>query len=709
MASRRTCTSTHSGPFFPNLERISPRDLRSLAAKVHSPGVRDTYRTLGVVEAIADGCSPQIVANPHGLDAFRRDPASWQLPVLSFRPMSFDRDSSLSLARPKTSSDAQPRGCPEILSPTPARPMSSQSRKRFSKILDLDEAGFLHTSNSLPSRSSYRSASPGSKTLAEIAEFADLANQGSSDDQLVDIVGTYADRGSSQNTYREKSTIDSLLDKHIECLGLKPEVESDNLADSTSFQEQCATLSSESTVKPVAMEGKKSDRCRPSTARSWKPFHAIHGGRHSLLPRRLFSSVDETRTGLVKSPAVSCVSDLVKDCAIGSRPSLGWQTLASTSQLSSMLSTKRSLLSGELADISSDDGQWSSNLTGGLSGDGVSGSQSSPMRGLVPLTNSSGRDNRQTLRDLARQASERRKMKIRVKIKRTSQSDRQSWSNVSTTSPVSAATLTSEPEYATSGPNGTIITSAGHLPELSGECVPRPALQSTAIRLQEKSVVSPPRIPNRWSSILAFAHEPVKRSLEMTRRVSVKTVRSNRSNTNIVDPINSTRLSSQLPRSESHVRLAPCDFGNLGNADLTLNLPGAHPPSTIRPTLRETQSFFSDDSSAQKPYQASFRKRFNLHSLRSTMGPATRGVNVATQTPNDTAGNKIHHSCQILGGMSSEHQLAYEETAAMSDFAYRRRKVVEKLKEWWKRQCLQRKFTVMKMKGGKPVPGVLTV
>ena len=195
----------------------------------------------------------------------------------------------------------------------------------------------------------------------------------------------------------------------------------------------------------------------------------------------------------------------------------------------------------------------------------------------------------------------------------------------------------------------------------------------------------------------------------MTRRVSAMTVKSNDSTTNIVDPITSTRLSSQIPQSESCARLAPYDFGTLGNADLTLSIPGAEPPSPIRPGLSETQSFFSDDSSAQRPYRASFRTRFHLHSLRNTMGPPSRGVNVATQTSGGSVGNKLHHSCQILARKSSEHQLASEETVAMSDFAYRKRKVVERVKEWWKRQCLQRKLSVMKMKGEKPVCGILMV
>ncbi len=727
VASRRTCASTHSGPFFPNVSR-SPRDLTSLAAKFHSPKSSNIQQRLQRSEA------RQVIRYDVGDSAAQIDGAShsaladWQLPLLSFRPLSIGQNKAAPHVRPKTSGEITTRSGTEIFSPTPERPMSSQSRKRFSKILDLEDgSGWTGLSSCLLSRSYHSMTSSALKTLGDLPEGIDSPTpliastesflsreQDASEDNIMDIVGAYADTRSSQNTYNEKSTIDSLLDKHIECLGLQPETEADVTETSSLTEKTSHTTISQRTIRGApAVCSTSFEKHRPCTSRSWRS-PALPSTDRTLLPRRLFSSADKFQTKFPQTRSLTCISDLERDSWHYDRPSRGWQTLASSSQIASVSSVKPSLLSGELADVSSDDNARVFDFSDGMktTGSPSSVSEASQARGLHNISHMIEPLYAFVRTDLARQASEHRKLRVRLKIKRESHSLGQLSNGLSVTSPGdSAPFFHNKSSQGTSIQPDTILTSAGNLPELSGDCVQRPALLPPVGRSDEKRISSPPRVPIRWSSILAFAHEPVKRSLEVTRKLSTKTAHSNRSNQNLADPINSTRLSSQIPRVESHVRLASPDFGPaLASSDLCLTLPYAEPPSTIRPTLRETQSFFSDDSSAQKNRRTSFRKRFHLHSLRSTTVAGSRGVaNAATQTSRSSHPTRLHQSCQALARKSSEHEMALDGTVAMSDFAYKRRKVVEKLKEWWKRRCLQKRLALMKLKGDKPGPGGLVI
>jgi hypothetical protein len=147
-------------------------------------------------------------------------------------------------------------------------------------------------------------------------------------------------------------------------------------------------------------------------------------------------------------------------------------------------------------------------------------------------------------------------------------------------------------------------------------------------------------------------------------------------------------------------KLAPPEFGPpLTSSDLNLSLPYAEVPSTIRPTLRETKSFFSDDSSAQRQ-TTSLRQKLHLSSLRHVLPGTGHGANGHTPS---RAPIKLSHSCQLKAQAEEEEETTlHMDMLGMSDFAYRKRKMLDKLKGWWRRQCVSR---VRRRRGERIAPG----
>ena len=138
VASRRSCTSSPSISFFPNASR-SPRDLTSLAARVHSPEHAGAAPKRCDEDEEPQRCKKLIQVDGSTCPRKHAMP-TWHLPSLNFRPLSLVSYAGTTPDRPKSSGGAPSNGPPEILSPTPERPMSSQSRRRFGKILGIDES-----------------------------------------------------------------------------------------------------------------------------------------------------------------------------------------------------------------------------------------------------------------------------------------------------------------------------------------------------------------------------------------------------------------------------------------------------------------------------------------------------------------------------------------------------------------------------------------
>jgi hypothetical protein len=644
----------------------------------------------------------------------------WQLPSLDFTPLSLLYSSQGVTERPRSSGPIMRPNHPAIISPTPERPMSSQSRRRFSKILGLDD------NKSLPFRSprdvsrSHRSLNAGKlKRVLEGSEANYPARYSippfsprnsmiaeSARDNESNIGSTDHEQGSGC----EKSTVESLLDKHIECLGLKSEDIPVGLHGQDKFGNDCtraSTISScrdESTIR-IALQPVPNHRARAQTISSGNEAEATSSEKQSLHPRTLFS-LDALPTlqqiAAQSSPALSKLS--FNDSA--GRPSIGWKTLASTSKLSSDLpnldqcTMKIPNLNEEVVASKAGINHFSMTRLSTSTASRLSGDSDD----LYNWNDEPPTKQRSRPPGIERQISERRRMRMRLKMKRNSRSQGR----------ICASEVSSGPE--------SVHTAKAPLQDSVGLVEPSPKQNSTILETHEavntgKSSVPTagkpptqqaskskppdalPHIPNRQSSVVAIATQRVKQSVDMARKMSIKTMRSHRSNASIVEPLNSTRLSVVAPH------LGPPDLGPpLTPMSMSLNMNFAFPaaPATAPVGLRATQSFFSDDSSAVRNPRASLRKRFNLPSLRSVLpssSPRTHSTASVYGRNTQATQPKIHQSCQMqdLKQEESEHDLY--GTVGMSEFAYCRRKMLDRVKGWWRRQCVPRRLGLTRRTG----------
>ena len=509
----------------------------------------------------------------------------------------------------------------------------------------------------------------------KIANIPAYAASGVEDDSACDM-------RISQVTSHDKSTIESLLDKHIECLGLQPESEflSD---DTTSLQDRHVDSMStgEDTIKlsDILNTIPRGEKGRPMTSSSYRHSSLATLDRNRLRPRRLFASMDARVPKTITERNTPAFSTDSESKTPTSRPSYGWQTLPSISRLASLSSSFiPSLTTGELADIDSSDNQAKfkvrrrSNLSMTAS---VSSHLSKSASSMLTPVRDDPPPQRSKSEIIARQLShQRRRMRIRLKLRSKS-----STAGDLAVDGIADFKTESEPKIASTRPSTVKSPVAGYA-ELDGDSV----MPSKAVSPRAQS----PTIPTRWSSIIAAMPEPVRRGAEVIRKASVRTVRSQRSNASIVEPVNNSRVNTAIPRLGSIPRLAPPEFGPpLTSSDLNLTLPHADMPSTIRPTLRETQSFFSDDSSAQRQ-RTSIRQKLHLHSLRHAF-PGSAGRSPLSNGNGTTI--KLSHSCQMRRLESEEEESTLPpHLMGMSDFAYRRRRMLERLKEWWRRQCMSK-------------------
>jgi hypothetical protein len=724
-ASRRASHSTHSSSFFPNACR-SPRDLTTLAARVHSPVFDEKPSISGLLEY---GNPKRDHDKRKAFSGVQQVRAQWQLPSFTFRPLSFGTYSPGLKERPKTSGDVRSKDGPEILSPMPERPMSSQSRKRFSRILEISDSYVTdagkppytpQTSSRLDAVEEHPDLQALERSLCSPSEFESRLNGVDQERHTQDHATEHASPGAngdaSQITMQERSTIESLLDRHIECLGLNesgddPEESHFAGADNRAPSEIVPKSSGESTIKapPVGQQALPRLSFRPTTSSSTIQHSSLASSeRRRLIPRRLFASMDATLPpgavlrdiqGTSTSNPTSTMSDL--------QPRLsGWQTLPSTSGLvtsdSTRSTTKASLASGDIADIDSDPPNTRFRIRR------VSEFSLSPEAESSPRNSRAANPHRRSKSDmLARQTSHRRRRaRIMMKAKRKSQSLGQlaNLAHDDLVDPVMEDAGQSEDWTTEDSPEKISQTSpvVGYA-ELSADSV---AVQPPTILSAEASVLVPSSAPRRWTSMLAAMPNPVKKSIEIVRKASVRTVKSHQSNTSVIEPFNSTRYSSQISRLGSVPQLAAPEFGPpLTSSDLNLSLRFPGPPQVYRPPLRQVQSFFSDDSSAALAHKrpSTLKKRFDLPSFRSGFTKSTGLMGTrhsSTQRGTNTIQTSASYRVQDRNSVEYRHE-AFGDTVPMSDFAYRKRKVLGRLKEWWKRQCMQKTLDLVRKKSGR--------
>ncbi|ETI19418.1 hypothetical protein G647_09252 [Cladophialophora carrionii CBS 160.54] len=724
-ASRRASHSTHSSAFFPNACR-SPRDLTTLAARVHSPVFDEKPSISGLLEY---GNPKRDSGRRKAFSDGQQIRAQWQLPSFSFRPLSFGTYSPGLKERPKTSGDVRSKDGPDILSPMPERPMSSQSRKRFSRILEISDSYVTdqgkppytpQTSSRLDAVEEHPDLQSLERSLSSPSEFESRLNAVNQErreqEHAAEHASPSANADTSQITMQERSTIESLLDRHIECLGLNEsgdDVEEGPFegADALAHSDPAPKSSGESTIKPspVVQQALPQWNFRPTTSSSTIQHSSLASSeRRRLIPRRLFASMD------ARLPPGAVLADIQGPCTSNPTSTIsdlqprlsGWQTLPSTSGLvtsdSARSTAKASLASGDIADIDSDPPNARFKIRR------VSELSLSPETVSSPRNGRASQPHRRSKSDmLARQMSHRRRRaRILIKAKRKSQSLGQ-LANLAQEDQVDGLMEDvghSEDWVTEDSPEKNSQTSpvAGYA-ELSADSV---AVQPPTILSAEASVLVPISAPRRWTSMLAAMPNPVKKSIEIVRKASVRTIQSQRSNTSVIEPVNSTRFSAQISRLGSVPQLAPPEFGPpLTSSDLNLSLRFPGPPQVYRPPLRQVQSFFSDDSSAALAHKrpSTLKKRFDLPSFRSGFTKSTGLIGTRhSSTPRGTNTLQTSASYRVRDRESVEYRHeAFGDTVPMSDFAYKKRKVLGRLKEWWKRQCMQKTLDLVRKKSGR--------
>jgi hypothetical protein len=693
-----------SSGFFSSAYR-SPRDLALLAARAHSPLPQAAYVASQSLPK-SNGASSEVKSSKFGQaqpeemshNVKLTQSPTWQLPAMTFRPISLTYSSTPAL-RPRTSEASSGRTNKSgIYSPMPKRPMSSQSRKRFSRILDIDSRDTDSPCPVLKKQQSRRKDS----TLPMVAESSRKTwEQGRTDSVTTDSGSSavcslaarsydhshHNDARISQVTSHDKSTVESLLDRHIECLGLQPETEvTFEAGDSPQMrQNEPDVLADNKTSRftdVLADIPQASNRPLTSTSQQYSSLATLD--RRAMKPRRLFASMDARVPGTMQAQPLPISKD--RTTKISTRLSYGWQTLPSSSQLRLSAIANPTLESGELADVDTSETKTKlrvkrRSLVSNSASEVSDLSTRSLALSKAPRTYDVHKRSKSEL--VARQASHRRRrLRIRLRLRTTSRTtDDLAGTLGANLNPSRASILQTRPPLP---PRVSSIKSpVDGYAELSGESVP-----PSQTNLQSVLSRSPP-IPTRWSSIIAAMPQPVKRSTEIARKASIRTQRSRRSNGSIVEPVNTSRLQGQIPRIGSVPQLAPPEFGPpLTSSDLNLSIPYAAAPSTIRPTLRETKSFFSDDSSANRQ-RRSLRGRLHLHSLRNVVSNSA-GTSMVTHTPRPNNNLKLSYSCQIKGRGGADGENVVQDTVPMTDFAYRKRRMLEKFREWWKRQCLQK-------------------
>ncbi|RMD44004.1 hypothetical protein DV735_g1106, partial [Chaetothyriales sp. CBS 134920] len=695
-------TPSSTSVFFANAAR-SPRDLATLAAGVHLP--------LKEGEASPDGIRPDQRSSPATSLCLANfggsNTPNWELPELpsmSFTPLAAVQFSQTHSDRPKTS-EATPCIRPvEILSPMPSRPVSSQSRKRFSSILELADRHVKRSTSHLNEQKA--------GMLNKVEEAGATSSSRVYNEDVAD-----SDQRTSQATSQDRSIIDSLLDRHIECLGLGPDVDN-TTGDTTDGSRQNVKLddesSAEETIQLTELLAKAPSwpKDRRWTSHSQQPSSLDAIERQRLRPRSLFASRDVALRG---DDTPACSSDSIDQKP---RHSYGWQTLPSSSMLSFLPSTiLSSLSSGEIADIDSDGQQPKLKVKRRLNvSSQLSELSSSPH--MARECSKSGPRQRSRSELVAREESRRRRrIRMMLKVKMNSR----------TLDTMVQADLTQHaiPDLNEGKPGldqgSTLKTPADGYAELSAEAA------TPSVSGIEGMLSKPWPVPAQWSSIVVAMTDPGKKGSAMTdpvkkgsgdisRQASKYSKRSQRSNTSIVQPINSSRITYPLARPRSLPKIAPPDFGaaklappdfgpGLTTSDLNLSIPYADVPSTIRPTLRESKSCFSDDSSIQVS-RRNLRQKLTLQNLRHALPGSVTSVAPNEMLPREANTVAPSHSCRIKGPQSLDGNAwtaMDDHVVPMSDFAYKKRKVVEKIKGWWQKQCVSKKLRPVRRREGRAV------
>lgn len=553
--------------------------------------------------------------------------------------------------------------------PTPERPISSQSSQMlFDKILGHKgyEAGPRPDQATQDLAKMRDNGSPAKKpVIASVPEgYVELEATNTRQNRMIPHASReYASRSSDH----EKSTIESLLDKHIECLGL--EVDKRESVETLFLEAPCSrksTLSLDRGVRPTRISDRLDNIRRKGHVRSatekFESYTNMTPEQNALVPLRLFHGTKKVLSVNQQSDTNASQENETTEEMHRERPSRSWMTLPSTSALpsedlsSSGKQKSESNKSHEEATAAAATKDLESEIDLRAVADHFESFRKKPVETKDP----SVKHLQEQDRVHKHESSDETKVPLRLKIKALSL-------------PVSCLK-----------PNLTdrnVLSLEGHAPQMPASTPTRD--EETAASLQSTSTAdSPVELPatvTRESVRLSLSsrrpHSKPKSSLDTNRKPSVKTPKSHKSSTSHAYPVPYIHPDSKYPR------LAAPDLGpplTSMSFDLSLHLdPDA--------SLREQKSSFSEESQ-EKGLKNSLRKRLHDIGNRLNVSPkASTDPLLHDEQDKNTATNA--HRTRKHGRYNSTQQNGL--TVGMSDFAYRKRKLLERLKTWWKRQKLR--------------------
>jgi len=682
--SPRNWPSPTSSTFFTNAYR-SPRNLTDLAAKAHSPDPRE----VGSIDAIA-----KTHMTPQDKRQEIMSSNSYRLPTPEFRPLSIGMTPD---SRPSTSPISTVYGVSEIVSPRPERPTSSQSRKRFSKILDVDQNAAI-----IESYSSGYPISHAFTKLERVEEASSPARTPSttsphtiSTNKTIRRAAAYKYRPESTRdrwsgvTSRDQSTVESLLDRHIECLGLRR-------GDSTMPNTPICTVDRSCKLRhmpelevsdiPSTISSSKQES-RQLTNESNRPTSLSSSAHQKLMPRRLFASITDDK--VPKYPLASSESDARFSLAWTDEratPSYGWLPLPSESNIAiDTEKSRQSLLSGDYADVdSSSRDRIRSKLRrhSSPSFSPTSRVKTSTNTNETDTVNTDRRPCRRSKSDTVSCKASQQHRKLKIHLRTHPQPDDNTIGDewVSTVD----GSGFSDMEMHRLGLTCVPISAVDGFAELSGE-------SANASQQSLTSILNNPtnKSPDTWSGIVAAMPLPAGKPAGLRRKESANTIHSHESKRTIVEPVNSSR--GAFGRPSHHIRTKSsvprfstpafdptmCDSQFDLSAGYQVKSPG------------HKQSSFSEpkellDPTPTKHSRHSMRGRRRLNSIKQMMPSSMRSLTFSQQrgVAHQHQQGIITHICSEMRPSSYIEHPSFPETVAMSDLAYRKHKVLEKFKEW---------------------------
>ena len=646
------------------LAQIPPSDSKaSLLPKIHTKS-QSKVRALSKSVSLGSPCSNTFT--------------EWELPSLQFRPLSFSTFSQINNSRPRTSSGNVTSESSEIFSPTPERPISSQSnRDRFSKILSIDDSSFkvsyAFNGASIGGQSSpllrvskgvttneplFRTTFPPIRERDSVGE-ASIPEHLSNDDH---------NEHSSFRSDRFKSTVELLLDNHIEALGSdNDEKDGELVGDEIQMPASAVDIDSrnlgQSPEEPLHTKWK-------GNVRSAKVISAEEDDSRST-ELDIPSMKRVSRSADIVPKRVSSVGSTMKlqEFLKSARPSSSWLTVDTSDHLTTELATALGL------NITSCPPHGSSSQVRNEPVEGNAQDQTS----REPASPSQSQAQHEArIRSIAKMFTDHWPDQSRQNMM-VNANAHQSGARGSRYDHVFDINTTGDLDKALAFDNGFSMRQAVSM-DSSRVSIPAPSL------LLRKSMGDHPSSANRYLPLAPLARLPAISSIDISTELD-RSLAWNCSQSKVGEG-----ESTVHPKDESSPE------GMQGNESYTCETESLSADTAIPRTRRSsarfdlirTRSFFSDNlTQILEHSNNSIRQKWQ--NVKTQMS-STSG---AKQMRREQSHPGIIQLCNPSGPPIVQDSVG---TIGMSEFRYRRRRLLDRLKEWWRRHTSQMTLALKRRK-----------